>query len=149
MDKPQAAPRPWVVLFVDDEADIASAMQGLLEASLPGVRVLTALSGRAALDLLDQERIDLVVSDFKMPGMDGIEFLFQAHRLHPNIPRIMFTAYQSEDLARRAVAEALVSAFLSKTTPPEELVQRVASLLRYIPGQATAGASPDAAEAAG
>ena len=139
MDKPQAGPRPWVVLFVDDEADIAGAMQGLLEASLPGVRVLTALGGREGLELLDQERVDLVISDFKMPGMDGIEFLYQCRRLHPNIPRIMFTAYQSEDLARRAVAEAVVSVFLSKTTEPEELVRGVAKLLSYVPGAASHG----------
>ena len=147
---PLAAPRPWVVLYVDDEGDILEAIQELLEAKIPGVRVLTAASGREALEVLERERIDLVVSDFKMPGMDGIEFLFQARRAHPNIPRVMFTAFQSEDLARRALAEALVSAFLSKTTEPEHLVSRIAALLRYVPGQPSPP-EPDGppAEAAG
>ncbi len=132
----QAAARPWVILFVDDEPDILDAIQELLEASIPGCRVLSAPSARVALEILASERIDLIVSDFKMPGMDGIEFLFQARRLHPNIPRVMFTAFHSEDLARRAISEVLVSAFLSKTSEPQTLVDRLAGLLRYEPGQA-------------
>ena len=140
---PRAAPpRPWVILFVDDEPDILDATQDLLEASIPGVKVLCAPSAREALELLSSERIDLIVSDFKMPGMDGIELLFQARRLHPNIPRVMFTAFHSEDLARRAIAEALVSAFLSKTETPTVMVDRIRALLDYVPGEALPPPTP-------
>ena len=132
--------RPWVMLFVDDEPDIRDAIKSLVETTVPGVQVVTASSGRSALEILGRERIDLIMSDFKMPGMDGIEFLFQARRLHPNIPRIMFTAFQSEDLARRALVETMVSAFLSKTVPPDEMVERITALLDYVPG---AEAVPD------
>ena len=125
--------RPWVMLFVDDEPDIRDSIKTLIESTIPGVTVVTASSGRAALEMLEKERIDLIMSDFKMPGMDGIEFLFQARRLHPSIPRIMFTAFQSEDLARRALVETMVSAFLSKTVAPDEMVERVLGLLRYEP----------------
>jgi CheY-like chemotaxis protein len=128
-----APARPWVMLFVDDEPDIRESIKALIEGTIPGVTVVTASSGRAALEMLDKERIDLIMSDFKMPGMDGIEFLFQARRLHPTIPRIMFTAFQSEDLARRALVETMVSAFLSKTVAPDEMVERVLGLLKYEP----------------
>ena len=126
-------PRPWVLLLVDDEPDILVSVASLLEATIPGLKVITAPSGRAGLELLDRERIDLIVSDFKMPGMDGIEFLYQARRLHPGIPRVMLTAFGNEDLARRAVTDAFVGAFLSKGGDPEHLVEGVSRLLSYQP----------------
>lgn len=125
--------RPWVVLLVDDEPDILASMKSLLESSIPGLKIITASSGRIGLDLLDRERVDLIVSDFKMPGMDGIEFLYQARKTHPTIPRSMLTAFGNEDLARRAVVEAFVGSFLSKGADPERLVEGVSRLLDYSP----------------
>ena len=130
---PPPAFRPWVLLLVDDEPDILSSMKSLLESSIPHLKVITAPSGRVGLDLLDRERVDVIVSDFKMPGMDGIEFLYQCRKLHPTIPRVMLTAFGSEDLARQAILEAFVGAFLSKGATPEELVEGVGRLLEYQP----------------
>ncbi|MHB1262660.1 MAG: response regulator [Thermoplasmatota archaeon] len=125
--------RPWVLLLVDDEPDILASMKTLLESSISSLKVITAPSGRIGLELLERERIDLVVSDFKMPGMDGIEFLYQCRRHHPNIPRVMLTAFGNEDLARRAVVDAFVGSFLSKGADPETLVDGVTRLLDYHP----------------
>jgi CheY-like chemotaxis protein len=130
------APRPWVILMVDDEPDILLTVKTLLEASIPGVKVITASSGRLGLELLDRERIDVILSDLRMPGMDGIEFLYQARRAHPNIPRVMLTAFGNEDVARRAIVEVFCSAFLSKGTDPETLIANVSKLLSYVPSAA-------------
>ena len=126
-------PRPWVILVVDDEPDILDSFKELLERSIPGVTVIVAASGRAGIEVLERERVDLVMSDFKMPGMDGIEFLVQARRIRPRLPRIMFTAFADEELARRAISEAVVDDFLSKNVDPEDMVRKVEALLRYEP----------------
>ena len=124
---------PWVILLVDDEPDILVSLGDLVEDSLPGVRVLRAASGREALALLLGERVDAVISDFKMAGMDGIEFLYMARQHRPGIPRVMLTAHADLELTQRASSEGGVQAFLSKAISPEEFVDRVAGLLTYAP----------------
>ena len=128
-----ALPRPWIILVVDDERDIVNSFQKVLEKFIPGVKVITAISGREGLETLERERIDLIMADFKMPGMDGIEFLVQARHMRPLIPRVMFTAFSNDELARRAMTEALVEAFVSKSVDPAEMVDKVKALLRYEP----------------
>jgi DNA-binding NtrC family response regulator len=128
-DSSAQGPAPRVILVVDDEADILDSFRHLLENSIPGAQVRPCTSGRQALKVLANEPVDLVMSDFKMPGMDGIEFLVQARYLRPSLPRVMFTAFADEDLARRAVSEALVDDFLSKGVDPEQMVETVQRLL--------------------
>lgn len=127
------APR-WTVLLVDDEPDILDSIQLLLERSKKGVHVVTASSGPEALRLLGEADFDLLISDFKMPVMDGIEFLGKARELRPDLPRVMFTAYADADLARRAFTEAFVSDFLPKTLAPKQLVEKVEALLVELAG---------------
>ncbi|MEA3142925.1 MAG: hypothetical protein QOG31_249 [Thermoplasmata archaeon] len=126
-------PRPWIILVVDDEPDVLSSFKQLLEQSMPGVKVITTTSGRNGIEILERERVDLVMSDFKMPGMDGIEFLVQARRIRPGLPRIMFTAFADEELSRRAISEAVVNDFLSKNVDPGQMVLKVEALLHYDP----------------
>ena len=108
-------------------------MAKLLQDSLRGVRVLTATSGRAGMDLLESERVDAVVSDFRMIGMDGIEFLYLARKLRPGVPRAMVTAFASPELVQRATVEGGVQRFISKAVDPEQFVDQVAALLTYEP----------------
>ena len=126
-------PRPWVVLLVDDDPDVLRSMATLLEHSLDGVRVLQATSGRTGMDLLENERVDVVVSDFRMLGMDGVEFLYIARKLRPGVPRAMMTAFASSELVQRATVEGGVQRFISKAMGPEEFVDQVAGLLTYDP----------------
>jgi CheY-like chemotaxis protein len=126
--------RPWVVLLVDDEPDILEAVGDLVEAELPGVRVLRAASGREGLRLLQDERVDGIIADFNMEGMDGLQFLVVARQCHPTIPRVMFTADLDPDLPRMARDGAAVEAFLSKGAEPDELLDQVCSaFLTYTP----------------
>jgi response regulator RpfG family c-di-GMP phosphodiesterase len=118
---------------VDDEPDVLASFKQLLEESMPGVQVITTTSGRNGIEILERERVDLVMSDFKMPGMDGIEFLVQARRIRPGLPRIMFTAFADEELSRRAISEAVVNDFLSKNVDPGQMVIKVEALLHYDP----------------
>jgi CheY-like chemotaxis protein len=123
------------ILLVDDEPDILESVKSLLERSIPGVRVLTATSGPKGLEVLARDELDLIISDFRMPGMDGIEFLQQCRRRKPAVARVMLTAFGSEELARRAVTEAFVHAFLSKGAEPDQLVQGIKGLLDQVAPQ--------------
>ena len=129
----QVAARPWVLLVVDDEPDILAAIADLVEHEIPGVKVLQAASGRQGLDALQSERVDGIISDFKMPDMDGLQFLIIARQCHPTIPRVMLTAYPDPVLTRLANEDAAVQAFLSKALEPEDLLDQVCALLTYEP----------------
>ena len=118
-----------VLLVVDDEPDILSTVQAFLEASIPGANVRACLSATSALDILREVEVDLVLSDLKMPGMDGLQFLTKARARAPEVPRVLMTAYPDTDLAIRAINEGRIQHFLTKPLDPTMLSSVVASLL--------------------
>jgi CheY-like chemotaxis protein len=81
-----------VVLVVDDEPDLLEGLRGIIEQEM-GVNTLGAGSGHAALELLARQHTDLIVSDFKMPKMDGCAFLLQAAILAPKVPQVLMSAF--------------------------------------------------------
>ncbi len=95
VDANQPAPAPsahtWVVLCVDDEPNILSALRRLLRPS--GYRVLMAESGAEGLDMMASEQVDLVISDMRMPNMDGAAFLAAVKAGWPDVVRILLTGY--------------------------------------------------------
>jgi response regulator RpfG family c-di-GMP phosphodiesterase len=117
------------VLIVDDEEDIRGSLQDLIESSVPNTRCYTAARGAEALALLDEKRVDLIVSDFKMPGMDGIEFLTKAGRAAPHVPRVLITAFPDLQVAVRAINEAGIENFFTKPLDPGEIVKVIAETL--------------------
>jgi CheY-like chemotaxis protein len=120
--------RTRIVLVVDDEKDIRDAVQHLLERALPTVRVETAASGEEGLAILRREPIDLIVTDYKMPGMNGVEFLAQALKIAPKAPRILITAFEQE-LAIELGRNDEVSIVLTKPLSPRPLVQTCERIL--------------------
>jgi DNA-binding NtrC family response regulator len=116
------------VLVVDDEEDILAALRAFLEGSL-GVEVVTARSGAIALATLAKEPIDLIVSDYRMPVMDGLQFLGKTAASYPDVPRILLTAYPDMQLAITAVNQAHIARFLTKPVEPEQLGKAVSDLL--------------------
>jgi DNA-binding NtrC family response regulator len=117
------------ILLVDDEEDILTSMRDYLEATIPGLAVRTANSGKAGLKILDSEKVDLIITDYKMPEMDGLEFLRKAAGFHPDVPRIILTAFPKLDLAIQAINEIEVDRFLTKPIRPEELEKVVRAFL--------------------
>lgn len=95
VDANQPAPAPsahtWVVLCVDDEPNILSALRRLLRPS--GYRVLVAESGAEGMELMASEQVDLVISDMRMPNMDGAAFLAAVKAGWPDVVRILLTGY--------------------------------------------------------
>lgn len=126
MGKP---PAQATVLLLDDEVEILEGVASYLEHAFPGMRVLKASNGADALQLLRQERIDLVLADYRMPGQNGLEVLMEAEKRLPHVPRVMFTAYPDLDVAVSALNEARVRRFLVKPLAPETLQGVIKQLL--------------------
>lgn len=113
------------ILVVDDEPDILTALRVYLERAL-GADVVAAESGAAALaELRKGPPVDVIVADFRMPGMDGVAFLSQARALAPDVPRLMLTAYPDMQLAIKALNEAAILQFLTKPVDPDRLLDVV------------------------
>lgn len=117
------------ILIVDDEADILSTLATFLESAIPSVKVVTALSGPLGLAELAKAGPDLIISDFKMPGMDGLQFLAEARKARPGTPSILITAYPDMDLAIRALNEERIQHFCAKPIEPQEIADVVRALL--------------------
>jgi CheY-like chemotaxis protein len=111
---------PLSVLLVDDEEDILESLQDLLLASFDDVEVRVARSGAEALEAIETGAPDLIFSDYKMPGMNGIELLQEAARRVPEAARVLVTAFPDATLGARAAQEANGALHLSK---PFELAQ--------------------------
>ncbi len=116
------------ILVVDDEADIRHAVKGILEAALRA-RVLVAGSGREALEVLDRAgHVELIVTDFRMPGMNGVEFLRLALVDHPDTPAVLITAFERELMDSTEGVE-LARTVLTKPLNPRPMLQTVQRLL--------------------
>jgi len=91
-------------LLVDDEKSLLEQAKIFLEKISQEIKVLTVSSAERALDLLDKRDFDIIVSDYQMPGIDGLEFLEEVkEKRHSDIPFIMFTGKGREEVAIKAL----------------------------------------------
>jgi len=116
-----------VILAVDDDASVLEAVvQDLRRKYGPTYRILRAASGQAALDTCAQlqqrgDAVALFLSDQRMPGMSGVDFLERAQNLYPEAKRALLTAYADTEAAIRAINTAKIHYYLTKPwDPPEE-----------------------------
>ena len=103
---------PATLLLVDDEPSILSSLRRLFRPQ--GYHVLTAEGGQAGLDLLQGETVDLVISDMRMPGMDGARFLEKVRRVQPNAARILLTGYADIASTIAAINEGEIDRYIAK-----------------------------------
>ncbi len=101
---------PANILIVDDEPNILRALARLLDK----YEIFSAESGDEALSLAENQSFDLVITDYRMPGMNGIDFLILFKRLQPNAIRVVLTGFANLEAAQHAINEAQVFRFINK-----------------------------------
>jgi HD-like signal output (HDOD) protein/CheY-like chemotaxis protein len=111
------------LLFVDDEALVLNGLRRALHGMRQEWDMHFVDSGAAALQALDQEAYDAIITDMRMPVMDGAQLLEQVKQRHPNVIRIVLSGQSSREAVFRSIAGA--HQFLSKPCDPQELVARL------------------------
>jgi DNA-binding NtrC family response regulator len=115
------------ILIVDDDPHVISALRrGLNEEPY---QVAGAGAGKEALQLMAEHHFNVVISDEKMPGMDGAEFLALVKELHPETVRIMLTGHASIEATMRAVNRGEIYRFFTKPWNETELKLAIGSAL--------------------
>ncbi len=112
------------LLLVDDDPDLLKLIS--LRLTSAGYRVRTAASGEAALATMAVTRPALVITDLRMPGMDGLQLFETIHRQHPTMPVIILTAHGTIPDAVSATQRG-VFGFLTKPFDSQDLLQKVAA----------------------
>lgn len=119
------------VLFVDDEQPIRSALERMY-IERDDVHCLFAASGQEGLEIMEREDVWVVVSDYLMPSMRGIEFLAKVKARWPQTIRIMMTAYADLSIAIDAINKSEAFRFVTKPWNNQELMEVVdEALMRY------------------
>jgi EAL domain-containing protein (putative c-di-GMP-specific phosphodiesterase class I)/ActR/RegA family two-component response regulator len=128
---PVACPDEQVrtLLLVDDDPGVSAALRRLLRRQ--GYRVLYAASGDEGLSLLALNDVQVVISDQRMPGMTGIEFLSRVKQIHPKIIRIMLSGYTAVDAIIEATNSGAVFRFHAKPWDDDALCASIADAFRY------------------
>ncbi|OGW61284.1 MAG: hypothetical protein A2Y48_02485 [Nitrospirae bacterium RIFCSPLOW2_12_42_9] len=107
------------ILLVDDEENILNALNRVLRRE--GFRIVTATSGNQALLTMDKEKITLILSDCRMPGMDGIALLAEVRKRTPDTIRMMLTGYADMETSMAAINRGEVYRFITKPWNDDEL----------------------------
>ena len=112
-------PKPILLAIDDDTSVLEAVVQDLRRNYGQEYRIVRAASGGAALDICRQlkernEAVALFLSDQRMPGMTGVDFLQQAMTLYPDAKRVLLTAYADTEAAIKAINSAKIHYYLNK-----------------------------------
>ena len=116
------------LLLVDDEPNILSALQRTLRRD--GYRILASDDPQQALELIAHEQVDVILSDQRMPGMNGVEFLRRAKEMHPETIRIVLSGYTDLQFITDAINEGAIYKFLTKPWDDGQLREQVREAFR-------------------
>ncbi len=135
--------RQHVILCVDDEQNILNSLRRLfLDESY---EILTATSGREALDILKEKPVDVIISDERMPEMTGVEFLSLTKNVYPDAVRIMLSGYAEPRAMENAINEGGIYKFIAKPWDDGDLqaaVRQSLELRRFIKEKGSGSEGP-------
>lgn len=109
------------IVLVDDEEMVLTSLKSIL-ALETDYNVNTFLSAGEALEFIGNNEVDLVISDYLMPEMDGITFLAKVRDIKPEIPRIILTGYADKENAIKAINEVGLYQYIEKPWDNEDLM---------------------------
>lgn len=115
--------RKYRVLFVDDERRILTALRSIFRREYD---VFTANSGAEALEILQDNRIDVVVSDQRMPNMLGNELLAKVHKLYPQTMRVLLTGFMDKAAIIDTINQGQIYRFINKPWKNEDIREIIA-----------------------
>jgi len=121
------------ILFVDDELNLLNALKRMLNKYKAEFSVDYALSGAEALTLMERKNYDIVISDMRMGGMDGADFLEIVMQKYPETTRIILSGQSGEEMVFKSIRPT--HQFLSKPCSPERILQTIRrnmDITRYI-----------------
>ena len=118
----------FTILVVDDEENIRISMKGLL--SEEGYNVLTAANGEEAINLIEDDIIDLVFLDVVMPGMSGLQVLEHIHKVKPGLYVVIITAHGNTEMVVQAMKLGAYDFIDKPFSKPEEL-ERIFTVIRH------------------
>lgn len=110
-----------VILVVDDEPAVVQSLSTLLELETSH-RVLTETSSARAIELARSQSVDMVISDFLMPELDGIKFLLEIRGLYPESTLILLTGYADKENAIRAINQVGIFQYLEKPWDNDDIL---------------------------
>nr|WP_315495637.1 EAL domain-containing protein [uncultured Rhodoferax sp.] len=117
------------LLLVDDEANVLASLKRLFRRD--GHNIITASSGQEGLNILAKHNVDVIISDQRMPGMTGVEFLRAAKTSHPDTIRIVLSGYTELQSVTDAINEGSIYRFLTKPWEDEQLRDHIRKAFEY------------------
>ncbi len=109
-----------IILLVDDEEMVLTSIDSFLALETQ-YNVVTFISAKKALKYIKSNSVDLVISDYVMPEMDGITFLAKVREIKPEIPRIILTGYADKENAIKAINEVGLFQYIEKPWDNDDL----------------------------
>jgi two-component system response regulator (stage 0 sporulation protein F) len=125
---PVRDPHPPTIVLVDDEPDILIILHRLLRDLAPNHAVVAVGTGQMALELLASNAVPLLITDYNMLGMNGLQLITAVKHTSPQARTVLITAYDSPELRRR-IHDAPVDHYLAKPFPLDRLEQIVRDTL--------------------
>ncbi len=116
------------IMLVDDEEYVINSLRRSLRRE--GYRIIGYVDAKQALEDLKEENVDVIISDQRMPGMSGMDFLIEVRKRHPDIIRILLTGHADMEVAISAINEGKLYRFLTKPWNDEELKVTILNALR-------------------
>ncbi|MFA7381975.1 MAG: EAL domain-containing protein [Desulfurivibrionaceae bacterium] len=132
---PEASLQSRTLLIVDDERPILTALQRMLADE--GYRIFTAASAGEGMEILARNAVQVILSDQRMPGMSGSEFLSRAKVLYPDTVRMILSGYAELDTVIQAINEGAIYKFFSKPCDMEQLRGQIRDAFLYYEGVIT------------
>lgn len=117
------------ILIVDDDELVLSSLKHAIMVEIEGTDVLTAPSGEVAIELLVREPVNLIITDQRMRGMTGLEFLLAAKKVCPQTPSILITGGPCPRLSLQMIGHIGLYGMLTKPIVPESLIVAIAGIL--------------------
>ncbi|MCC6396793.1 MAG: HDOD domain-containing protein [Bacteroidetes bacterium] len=125
-----AVEKPASILVLDDEEGVVSALRSMLRRE--GYRIHHFTSATSALTLIQEDVVDVIMCDLRMPEMSGIEFLNRAGGFCPNAARIMVSGYEDKEVILNSLAKGLAQHYVMKPWDDTELKSLLARTVRQL-----------------